>query len=68
MLADNAPPHPPARPAPPAPSPSAVRVHGIQQFIHTYNRIKGRTNDVLKWGDEVRACMCRAGGGGGRGG
>lgn len=33
---------------------SIVRKHGIQQFINTYNRIKHRHNDVLKWGDEVR--------------
>jgi hypothetical protein len=31
----------------------AVRRHGIIQFIHTYNRIKERKNDALKWGDEV---------------
>lgn len=36
------------------PNELAVREHGIQQFINTYNRIKDRTNDVLKWGDEVR--------------
>jgi glutamate--cysteine ligase catalytic subunit len=31
-----------------------VRRAGVRQFIHTYNRLKDRTNDVLKWGDEVR--------------
>ena len=31
-----------------------VRRHGVLQFISTYNRLKSRTNDVLKWGDEVR--------------
>eukprot|EP00948_MAST-09A_sp_MAST-9A-sp1_P002264 g2264.t1 len=30
-----------------------VREHGIEQFIETYNRVKGRANDVLLWGDEV---------------
>lgn len=30
-----------------------VREHGIQQFIHTYNRLKGRRGDCLKWGEEV---------------
>ena len=32
----------------------AVREHGIKQFLLTYNRVKDRRNDVLKWGDEVR--------------
>ena len=30
-----------------------VREHGIIQFIDTYNRLKDRVNDCLKWGDEV---------------
>lgn len=30
-----------------------VRVHGIQQFINLYHRLKYRQGDVLKWGDEV---------------
>lgn len=30
-----------------------VREHGIVQFLHIYNRLKSRQNDVLKWGDEV---------------
>ena len=30
-----------------------VRKHGIQQFIHQYRKLKDRTNDCLKWGDEV---------------
>lgn len=30
-----------------------VREHGIEQFINMYRRLKDRTGDVLKWGDEV---------------
>ncbi len=30
-----------------------VKKNGILQFIHLYHKIKDRTNDVLKWGDEV---------------
>lgn len=30
-----------------------VRKHGIEQFIHLYERVKDRQGDVLKWGDEV---------------
>jgi len=30
-----------------------VREHGIIQFLHIYNRLQSRQNDVLKWGDEV---------------
>lgn len=30
-----------------------VREHGIIQFINLYRRLKDRTGDVLKWGDEV---------------
>lgn len=30
-----------------------VRDHGIQQFINMYSRLRDRTGDVLKWGDEV---------------
>lgn len=35
-----------------------VREHGIIQFLHIYNRLKSRQNDVLKWGDEVRTLGC----------
>ncbi|RYG51425.1 hypothetical protein EON67_03405 [archaeon] len=35
--------------------PYAVREHGILQFLATFHRVKGRRNDVLRWGDEVRA-------------
>lgn len=30
-----------------------VREHGIEQFINLYRRLKDRTGDILKWGDEV---------------
>ena len=30
-----------------------VRQHGVEQFINLYHRVKGRVNDVLKWGDEI---------------
>lgn len=30
-----------------------VRIHGIQQFIHLYQRLKDRKDECLKWGDEV---------------
>ena len=30
-----------------------VQKHGIQQFINVYHKLKDRTNDGLKWGDEV---------------
>ena len=30
-----------------------VKKHGLLQFIHQFHKIKSRTNDVLKWGDEV---------------
>ncbi|XP_036318895.1 glutamate--cysteine ligase [Rhagoletis pomonella] len=32
---------------------SHVREHGITQFINLYHRLKDRTGDILKWGDEV---------------
>ncbi len=35
-------------------------MHGVEQFIETYNRVKDRHNDVLKWGDEVRVGGCGA--------
>ena len=35
--------------------PAAVREHGIQQFLAIFQRVRVRANDVLKWGDEVRA-------------
>lgn len=30
-----------------------VRQHGIIQFLSIYHKLKGRTNDCLKFGDEV---------------
>nr|XP_026484885.1 glutamate--cysteine ligase [Vanessa tameamea] len=30
-----------------------VRHHGIEQFINLYRKLRERTGDVLKWGDEV---------------
>lgn len=30
-----------------------VRTHGIDQFLHIYNRVKDIEGDVLKWGDEL---------------
>lgn len=34
-----------------------IKRHGIIQFINTYNRVKNRTYDTLKWGDEVEYQM-----------
>jgi hypothetical protein len=31
-----------------------VREHGVEQFLVIFRHVKDRTNDVLKWGDEVR--------------
>ncbi|XP_074656167.1 glutamate--cysteine ligase catalytic subunit-like isoform X2 [Tubulanus polymorphus] len=36
-----------------------VRKHGIQQFIHLYNKLKDRQNDYLKWGDEVEYSLVK---------
>lgn len=30
-----------------------VQDHGIEQFIRQFGRLRDRTGDVLKWGDEV---------------
>jgi glutamate--cysteine ligase catalytic subunit len=30
-----------------------VKEHGILQFLHTWERVKGIQNDELKWGDEI---------------
>ena len=35
-----------------------IKEHGIIQFINTYNRLKDRNYDTLKWGDEVRSNLC----------
>ena len=34
-----------------------IKKNGILQFIHQYHKVKERTNDVLKWGDEVNICL-----------
>ena len=36
-----------------------VRKHGIKQFINMYHKLKGRTNDDLKWGDEVEYMLVK---------
>lgn len=36
-----------------------VREHGIQQFIHMYERLRDRQGDILKWGDEVEYILVR---------
>ncbi|PAA52351.1 hypothetical protein BOX15_Mlig022714g5 [Macrostomum lignano] len=36
-----------------------VRQHGIRQFISLYYRLKDRTKDSLKWGDEVEYQLVR---------
>ena len=30
-----------------------VRKHGVRQFINLYHKLKDRSHDQLKWGDEV---------------
>lgn len=30
-----------------------VRLNGVEQFINSYERLKDRDLDELKWGDEV---------------
>jgi glutamate--cysteine ligase catalytic subunit len=30
-----------------------VRNNGIEQFVNIFNRLKGRKEDILLWGDEV---------------
>ena len=34
-----------------------VREHGITQFINLYRRLKDKTGDILKFGDEVRLAL-----------
>ncbi|XP_046544356.1 glutamate--cysteine ligase catalytic subunit-like [Haliotis rubra] len=36
-----------------------VRKHGIKQFITQYKKLKGRTRDVLYWGDEVEYMLVK---------
>ena len=30
-----------------------IRSHGVEQFLHTWDRVKDRYGDELFWGDEV---------------
>ena len=30
-----------------------IKKHGILQFINLYKKLKDRSHDVLKWGDEI---------------
>lgn len=30
-----------------------IRSHGVEQFLHTWDRVKDRFGDELFWGDEV---------------
>jgi len=32
---------------------ASVREHGVSQFLHLWQQVKNRTNDVLLWGDEI---------------
>ena len=36
-----------------------VRRHGVEQFVHLYNRLNARRGDVLKWGDEIEYFVIR---------
>ena len=36
-----------------------VRQHGIEQFLHKYDRVKDIREDVLKWGDETEVLLSR---------
>lgn len=36
-----------------------VREHGIEQFIHSFNRVKERQGDVLRWGDEIEYMLVK---------
>lgn len=36
-----------------------VREKGIKQFLNVYNLVKTRTNDCLKWGDEVEFTLVK---------
>lgn len=38
-----------------------VRREGIEQLINIYNRVKGRTLDNLRWGDELEYVMVECG-------
>jgi glutamate--cysteine ligase catalytic subunit len=34
-----------------------VREHGITQFLHIWDKLKGRVGDGLLWGDEVNPLL-----------
>lgn len=36
-----------------------IREKGIKQFLNVYNLVKTRTNDCLKWGDEVEFTLVK---------
>ena len=36
-----------------------VRQHGVEQFVHLYNRLNVRRGDILKWGDEIEYFIIR---------
>jgi len=36
-----------------------VRRHGVEQFVHLYNRLNVRRGDILKWGDEIEYFIIR---------
>ncbi|XP_061392071.1 glutamate--cysteine ligase-like [Musca vetustissima] len=36
-----------------------VRRHGIEQFINHYHRLKDRSGDSLKWGDEIEYILVK---------
>ncbi|XP_005188300.1 glutamate--cysteine ligase [Musca domestica] len=36
-----------------------VRRHGIEQFINHYHRLKDRSGDTLKWGDEIEYILVK---------
>lgn len=38
-----------------------VREHGITQFLHIWDKLKGRVGDGLLWGDEVSAARVSRG-------
>jgi glutamate--cysteine ligase catalytic subunit len=36
-----------------------IKRHGVQQFLKVFERVKGRSNDVLRWGDEVEYILVK---------
>lgn len=39
--------------------PPAVRKHGVEQFLHVFDRVRHRANDTLRWGDEIEYHLVR---------